>query len=115
MKTWLAIVLSLFLIVSLGINVYLWLSLKQHNDKVYALEASYEHRLDSDKQLETQAQLVDETQVNEKAEPFNNERSPANFSPMTGANTAPNELDDLRTSSSLVNQDQLESSSAKYF
>ena len=109
MKTWLAIVLSLFLIVSLGINVYLWLSLKQHNDKAYALEASYEHRLDSDKQLETQAQLVDETQVNEKAEPFNNERSPANFSPMTGANTAPNALDDLRTSSPLVNQDQLES------
>ena len=109
MKTWLAIVLSLFLIVSLGINVYLWLSLKQHNDKAYALEASYEHRLDSDKQLETQAQLVDETQVNEKAEPFNNERSPANFSPMTGTNTAPNELDDLRTSSSLVNQDQLDS------
>ena len=109
MKTWIAIVLSLFLIVSLGINVYLWLSLKQHNDKAYALEASYEHRLDSDKQLETQAQLVDETQVNEKAEPFNNERSPANFSPMTGANTAPNELDDLRTSSPLVNQDQLES------
>ena len=109
MKTWLAIVLSLFLIVSLGINVYLWLSLKQHNDKAYALEASYEHRLDSDKQLETQAQLVDETQVNEKAEPFNNERSPANFSPTTGSNTAPNELDDLRTSSSLVNQDQLDS------
>ncbi len=109
MKTWLAIVLSLFLIVSLGINVYLWLSLKQHNDKAYALEASYEHRLDSDKQLETQAQLVDETQVNEKAEPFNNERSPANFSPMTGAKTAPNALDDLRTSSPLVNQDQLES------
>ena len=109
MKTWLAIVLSLFLIVSLGINVYLWLSLKQHNDKAYALEASYEHRLDSDKQLETQAQLVDETQVNEKAEPFNNERSPANFSPMTGANTASNELDDTRTSSPLVNQDQLES------
>ena len=109
MKTWLAIVLSLFLIVSLGINVYLWLSLKQHNDKAYALEASYEHRLDSDKQLETQAQLVDETQVNEKAEPFNNERSPANFSPMTGANTAPNALDDLRTSSPLVNQEQLES------
>jgi clan AA aspartic protease (TIGR02281 family) len=109
MKTWLAIVLSLFLIVSLGINVYLWLSLKQHNDKAYALEASYEHRLDSDKQLETQVQLVDETQVNEKAEPFNNERSPANFSPMTGANTAPNELDDTRTSSPLVNQDQLES------
>ena len=109
MKTWLAIVLSLFLIVSLGINVYLWLSLKQHNDKAYALEASYEHRLDSDKQLETQAQLVDETQVNEKAEPFNNERSPANFSPMTGANTAPNELDDLRTSSPLVNQGQLDS------
>ena len=109
MKTWLAIVLSLFLIVSLGINVYLWLSLKQHNDKAYALEASYEHRLDSDKQLETQAQLVDETQVNEKAEPFNNERSPANFSPMTGNNTAPNALDDLRTSSPLVNQEQLES------
>lgn len=109
MKTWLAIVLSLFLIVSLGINVYLWLSLKQHNDKAYALEASYEHRLDSDKQLETQAQLVDETQVNEKAEPFNNERSPANFSPMTGTNTAPNALDDLRTSSPLVNQDQFES------
>ena len=109
MKTWLAIVLSLFLIVSLGINVYLWLSLKQHNDKAYALEASYEHRLDSDKQLETQAQLVDETQVNEKAEPFNNERSPANFSPMTGTNTAPNALDDLRTSSPLVNQEQLES------
>ena len=109
MKTWLAIVLSLFLIVSLGINVYLWLSLKQHNDKAYALEASYEHRLDSDKKLETQAQLVDETQVNEKAEPFNNERSPANFSPTTGSNTAPNELDDLRTSSSLVNQDQLDS------
>ena len=109
MKTWLAIVLSLFLIVSLGINVYLWLSLKQHNDKVYALEASYEHRLDSDKQLETQAQLVDETQVNEKAEPFNNERSPANFSPMTGTKTAPNALDDLRTSSPLVNQEQLES------
>ena len=109
MKTWLAIVLSLFLIVSLGINVYLWLSLKQHNDKAYALEASYEHRLDSDKQLETQAQLVDETQVNEKAEPFNNERSPANFSPMTGTNTAPNALDDLRTSSLLVNQEQLES------
>ena len=109
MKTWLAIVLSLFLIVSLGINVYLWLGLKQHNDKAYALEASYEHRLDSDKQLETQAQLVDETQVNEKAEPFNNERSPANFSPMTGTNTAPNALDDLRTSSPLVNQEQLES------
>ena len=109
MKTWLAIVLSLFLIVSLGINVYLWLSLKQHNDKAYALEASYEHRLDSDKQLETQAQLVDETQVNEKAEPFNNERSPANFSPMTGTKTAPNALDDLRTSSPLVNQEQLES------
>ena len=109
MKTWLAIVLSLFLVVSLGINVYLWLSLKQHNDKAYALEASYEHRLDSDKQLETQVQLVDETQVNEKAEPFNNERSPANFSPMTGANTAPNELDDLRTSSPLVNQGQLDS------
>ncbi len=109
MKTWLAIVLSLFLIVSLGINVYLWLSLKQHNDKAYALEASYEHRLDSDKKLETQAQLVDETQVNEKAEPFNNERSPANFSPMTGTNTAPNALDDLRTSSPLVNQEQLES------
>ena len=109
MKTWLAIVLSLFLIVSLGINVYLWLSLKQHNDKAYALEASYEHRLDSDKQLETQVQLVDETQVNEKAEPFNNERSPANFSPMTGTKTAPNALDDLRTSSPLVNQEQLES------
>ena len=109
MKTWLAIVLSLFLIVSLGINVYLLLSLKQHNDKAYALEASYEHRLDSDKQLETQAQLVDETQVNEKAEPFNNERSPANFSPMTGTKTAPNALDDLRTSSPLVNQEQLES------
>ena len=109
MKTWLAIVLSLFLIVSLGINVYLWLSLKQHNDKAYALEASYEHRLDSDKQLETQAQLVDETQVNEKAEPFNNERSPANFSPMTGTKTAPNAVDDLRTSSPLVNQEQLES------
>ena len=109
MKTWLAIVLSLFLTVSLGINVYLWLSLKQHNDKAYALEASYEHRLDSDKQLETQAQLVDETQVNEKAEPFNNERSPANFSPMTGTKTAPNALDDLRTSSPLVNQEQLES------
>lgn len=109
MKTWLAIVLSLFLIVSLGINVYLWLSLKQHNDKAYALEASYEHRLDSDKKLETQAQLVDETQVNEKAEPFNNERSPANFSPMTGTKTAPNALDDLRTSSPLVNQEQLES------
>ena len=109
MKTWLAIVLSLFLVVSLGINVYLWLSLKQHNDKAYALEASYEHRLDSDKQLETQVQLVDETQVNEKAEPFNNERSPANFSPMTGTKTAPNALDDLRTSSPLVNQEQLES------
>ena len=79
MKTWLAIVLSLFLIVSLGINVYLWLSLKQHNDKAYALEASYEHRLDSDKQLETQAQLVDETQVNEKAEPFNKNALPPTF------------------------------------
>ena len=109
MKKWLAVLLTLFLCVSLGINVYLWLSLKQHNDKAYALEASYEHRLDSDKQLETQAQLVDETQVNEKAEPFNNERSPANFSPMTGTKTAPNALDDLRTSSPLVNQEQLES------
>ncbi|WP_334020445.1 retropepsin-like aspartic protease family protein [Alteromonas sp. S015] len=62
MKTWLAIVLSLFLFVSLGINVYLWLSLKQHNDKAYAIEASYDHRLESDKHLEAQAQLKDEEQ-----------------------------------------------------
>ena len=79
MKTWLAIVLSLFLIVSLGINVYLWLSLKQHNDKVYALEASYEHRLDSDKQLETQAQLVDETQVTKKLSPSTMNALPPTF------------------------------------
>ena len=55
MKIWLAVLLTLFLCVSLGINVYLWISLKQHNDSAYKLEASYEHRLQHEAALENES------------------------------------------------------------
>ncbi|TKB02429.1 peptidase A2 [Alteromonas portus] len=110
MKTWLAVVLSFFLFVSLGINIYLWLSLKQHNDKAYELEASYEHRLDSDKQLE--AQLGGESQIQGMAKPFNNERPPAYSSSMKGVSKPSGEPGDQRSISPLISQEKIETLTA---
>lgn len=59
MKTWLAAVLTLILFVSLGMNAFLWLSLKEHNDEAYELEAHYEQRLNDEKRLEGEVSPFD--------------------------------------------------------
>lgn len=106
MKTWLAIVLSLFLFVSLGINVYLWLSLKQHNDKAYEKEANYEHR------LEGEAQFKDMAQIEDEAASYSSNRSPS-YAPSThGANTSSSEREALHSSAPSLNQDEVDSLTA---
>ena len=109
MKTWLAVVISFLLFVSLGINVYLWFSLKQHNNNAYEIETGYEHRLKSENQPEAHSQSWDKTQVKERTEPFNNERSPAYASSGTGINKPSNEPEGQRSFSPHVDQEKLES------
>ena len=109
MKTWIAVVISFLLFVSLGINVYLWLSLKQHNKNAYEIETGYEHRLESENQPEAHSQSWDKTQVKERTEPFNNERSSAYASSGTGINKPSNEPEGQRSFSPHVDQEKLES------
>ena len=101
MKTWLAVLLTLFLCVSLAINVYLWISLKQHNDGAYKLEAGYEHRLQHESALEN------ETQAKGNVEPFNKERESTSFSNADRTNIPSNEREDLRLSSQQITQSDI--------
>ena len=103
MKKWLAVLLTLFLCVSLGINVYLWLSLKQHNDTAYGIEASYEHLLEDESALDSEAHLKG------KAEPFNKRRSPTSLLNANGANTLSSEGEDRRSTSAQLNQYDVDS------
>ncbi|GMM72775.1 hypothetical protein MTsDn5_27270 [Alteromonas gracilis] len=98
MRRWLAVLLTLFLCVSLGINVYLWISLKQHNDSAYKLEASYEHR------LQHEASQESKTQETGYAESFNNKRTFINSSNADGAHVPPNDREDLRSTSRQITQ-----------
>jgi len=101
MKIWLAVLLTLFLCVSLGINVYLWISLKQHNDSAYKLEASYEHR------LQHEAALENETQAKGNAEPFNKKRTTITSSNADGAHVPSNVREDLRSTSRQITQNNI--------
>ena len=101
MKIWLAVLLTLFLCVSLGINVYLWISLKQHNDSAYKLEASYEHRL----QLE--AAQESEKQAKGNIEPFNKQREPTFSSKVDRTSIPSNEREVLRLSSQQITQSDI--------
>ena len=89
MKTWLAVLLTLFLCVSLGINVYLWISLKQHNDGAYKLEAGYEHRLAHEATQES------ETEAKGNIEPHNKQRESTSFSNADRTNIPSNERESL--------------------
>ena len=101
MKTWLAVLLTLFLCVSLGINVYLWISLKQHNDGAYKLEADYEHR------LQHEAAQENETQAKGNIEPFNKQRESTSSSNADRTRIPSNEREDLRLSSRQIDQNDL--------
>ena len=101
MRRWLAVLLTLFLCVSLGINVYLWISLKQHNDSAYKLEASYEHRL----QLE--AAQESEKQAKGNIEPFNKQREPTFSSKVDRTSIPSNEREVLRLSSQQITQSDI--------
>ena len=101
MKTWLAVLLTLFLCVSLGINVYLWISLKQHNNGAYKLEADYEHH------LQHEAALESETQAKGNIEPFNKERGSTSFSNADRTNIPSNERGDLSLSSQRITQSDI--------
>ncbi|WP_334048680.1 retropepsin-like aspartic protease family protein [Alteromonas gracilis] len=101
MKTWLAVLLTLFLCVSLAINVYLWISLKQHNDSAYKLEAGYKHR------LQHEAAQESETQAKGNIEPFNKERESTSFSNAYRTNIPSNEREDLRLSSQQITQSDI--------
>ncbi|MBT3133546.1 retroviral-like aspartic protease family protein [Alteromonas sp. ALT199] len=103
MKTWLAVVLLLFLCTSLSINVYLWLSLKQHNDDAYELEASYEHR------LEGTAQRGSDVISKGKTEPFTNSRSPNSASDFNATGTPSMGIDERYSSSLQVDKDVVDS------
>ena len=101
MRRWLAVLLTLFLCVSLGINVYLWISLKQHNDSAYKLEASYEHR------LQYEAAQESKTQLTGNAESFNKKRTTITSSNADGAHVPPNEREDLRSTSRQITQNDI--------
>lgn len=101
MRRWLAVLLTLFLCVSLGINVYLWISLKQHNDSAYKLEASYEHRLQHETAQESKTQLTG------NAESFNKKRTTIASSNADGAHVPSNERGDLRSPSRQINQNDI--------
>ncbi len=101
MRRWLAVLLTLFLCVSLGINVYLWISLKQHNDSAYKLEASYEHRLQHEAAQESKTQLTG------NAESFNKKRSTITSSNADGAHVPPNDREDLRSTSRQITQNDI--------
>jgi hypothetical protein len=101
MRRWLAVLLTLFLCVSLGINVYLWISLKQHNDSAYKPEASYEHRLQHEAAQESKTQLTG------NAESFNKKRSTITSSNADGAHVPPNDREDLRSTSRQITQNDI--------
>ncbi|MBJ2128503.1 clan AA aspartic protease [Alteromonas sp. IB21] len=101
MKTWLAVLLTLFLCVSLGFNVYLWISVKQHNDSAYKLEASYEHR------LQHEAAQERGTQVKSNVEPFSERRTSTSSSKADRAHIPSNERGDLRSPSRQINQNDI--------
>ncbi|MCZ8530110.1 retropepsin-like aspartic protease family protein [Alteromonas sp. PRIM-21] len=105
MRTWLAVLLLCTLCVSLSFNIYLWVNLKQHSDRAYELEASYEHR------LEDNAKHKSGLNVKSKAVPISAPRS-SDFridfpTDISGANTASNEIKGQGFSSSQLDQDQL--------
>ncbi|AXT39880.1 peptidase A2 [Alteromonas sp. BL110] len=97
MRTWLAAVLLFTLCVSLSMNIYLWVNLKQHNDKAYELEASYEHR------LEDNAKHNSDVNIESKEKPFTNTRS----RDFKGVNTPSSKIKALGASSSQIDQDRL--------
>lgn len=101
MRRWLTVLLTLFLCVSLGINVYLWISLKQHNDSAYKLEAGYEHR------LQHEAAQESKTQVTGNAESFNKKRTTIASSNADGAHVPVNEREYLRLSSRQITQSDI--------
>lgn len=101
MRRWLAVLLTLFLCVSLGINVYLWISLKQHNDSAYKLEASYEHRLQHEAAQESKTQLTG------NAEPFNKKRTTITSSNADGAHVPLSEREELRSTSRQITQNNI--------
>ena len=101
MRRWLAVLLTLFLCVSLGINVYLWISLKQHNDSAYKLEASYEHRLQHEAAQESKTQLTG------NAEPFNKKRTTITSSNADGAHVPLSEREELRSTSRQITQNDI--------
>ncbi|MDY6977161.1 MAG: retropepsin-like aspartic protease [Pseudomonadota bacterium] len=105
MKTWLAALLVIILCMSLSFNIYLWVSLKQHNDKAHELEANYEHRLEKSEKHKS------DVNVGSKVKPSSDPRS-SDFrtdfpTDISGANTASNEIKGLGFSSSQLDQDQL--------
>ena len=101
MKTWLAVLLTLFLCVSLGINVYLWINLKQHNDGAYKLEADYEHR------LQHEAAQESETQARGNIEPFNKQRESTSYPNADRTSIPSNEREDLRLSKRQIGQNDI--------
>ena len=101
MRRWLAVLLTLFLCVSLGINVYLWISLKQHNDSAYKLEASYEHR------LQHEASQESKTQETGYAESFNKKRTSITSSNADGAHVPSNGREVQRLSSQQITQSDI--------
>ena len=105
MRTWLAVLLLCTLCVSLSFNIYLWVNLKQHSEKVYELETSYEHR------LEDNAKHKSDLNIGGEAEPISDPRSPdfrTDFpTDISEANTASNEIKGQGFSSSQLDQDRL--------
>ncbi|WP_334059412.1 retropepsin-like aspartic protease family protein [Alteromonas sp. S005] len=101
MKTWLAALLVIILCMSLSFNIYLWVSLKQHNDKAYELEANYEHRLEDSEKHKS------DVNVGSKAEPSSDPRSADFRSDINRSNTVSSEIKGLGLSSSQLDQDQL--------
>ncbi len=95
MKTWLAAVLTLILFVSLGMNAFLWLSLKEHNDEAYELEAHYEQRLNDEKRLEGEVSPVDKKTVSNSS------------SDLSVAGISPSESNKRRSSSPKANKNDV--------
>ena len=101
MRTWLAVLLLCTLCVSLSFNIYLWVSLKQHNDKAYELEASYEHRLEKSEKHKS------DVNVGSKAKPSSDPRSADFRSDINRSNTVSSEIKESGFSSSQLDQDRL--------
>ncbi len=101
MRTWLAVLLLCTLCVSLSFNIYLWVSLKQHNDKAHELEANFEHRLEKSEKHKS------DVNVGSKAKPSSDPRSADFRSDINRSNTVSSEIKGSGFSSSQLDQDRL--------